>query len=53
MVRKKEYKKIVAQQNCVFEQRLRDKLSRKSAKQKGMIKPVDCPNCGSTHFCPR
>lgn len=25
MVRKKEYKKVVAQQNCVFEQRLKDK----------------------------
>lgn len=33
MVRNKEYKKAVAQQSCVFEQRLKDKLSRKSAKQ--------------------
>lgn len=33
MVRNKEYKKAVAQQNCVFEQRLKDKFSRKSAKQ--------------------
>lgn len=34
MVRNKKYKKVVAQQKCMFEQRLKDKLSRKSAKQK-------------------
>lgn len=34
MAGNKEYNKVVAQQNCVFEQRLKDILSRKSAKQK-------------------
>jgi len=28
MARNKEYSKAVAQQNCVFEQRMRDKLPR-------------------------
>lgn len=32
MARSNEYK-AVGQQNCIFEQRLKDKLSRKSAKQ--------------------
>lgn len=53
MVRNKEYKKAVVQQNSVSaetEGQALEKISKN--KQKRIIKPVGCPNCASTHFCP-